>query len=107
MFKVADIRSGSSTIHLEDSSLLLLADILPTGVFAALQALQHPKLASILSDTPYPRNGYVPAGLGFDSSSTLLQEDRSVTIAVVGLGPVGMVSTDADLERWTIDLRVQ
>jgi hypothetical protein len=90
LFKVDDIHSIDTSIHLKDSSLLLLADILPTGIFAALQALQHPKLAAILSGIAYPFSGYIPGVMGGESS--LLSEDRSLTIAVVGLGPVGMVS---------------
>ncbi|KAI0697010.1 chaperonin 10-like protein [Cytidiella melzeri] len=88
LFKVNDIRSGASSIHLEESSLLLLADILPTGVFAAVQALQHAKVAAILSGVAYPLNGFAHQGLG--SVPSLLQEDRVLTFAVVGLGPVGM-----------------
>ncbi|KAI0739281.1 chaperonin 10-like protein [Daedaleopsis nitida] len=64
---------------LSDSSLILLADILPTGVFAAMQALQHPKIAPILTGKPYPYGG-------FDG-------DRALTIAVIGLGPVGVCAT--------------
>ncbi|KAH9848308.1 chaperonin 10-like protein [Lenzites betulinus] len=63
---------------LADSSLILLADILPTGVFAAMQALQHPKIAPMLTGKPYPYGGF---------------GDRALTIGVVGLGPVGVCAT--------------
>ena len=78
---------------LSDSSLILLADILPTGVFAAMQALQHPKIAPILTGKAYPYGGFVPGGpLGQAQASTALQEgDKTLTIGVVGLGPVGVV----------------
>ena len=90
LFKVDDILSASPDIPPEDSSFLLLADILPTGVFAAIQPLQHPKLAAILSGVAYPHNGYLPAGL--EKTPSLAAEDKVLTIAIVGLGPVGMVS---------------
>ena len=78
---------------LADSSLLLLADILPTGVFAAMQALQHPKIAPALTGKPYPYGAFVPRGSGIrEQVSTALQtSDRTLTIGLVGLGPVGVV----------------
>ncbi|KAI9062149.1 alcohol dehydrogenase [Trametes sanguinea] len=80
--------------HLTESSLILLADILPTGVFAAMQALQHPKVAPMLTGKPYPFGGNVLAGTTPGQASTALQpEDRTLTIAVVGLGPVGICAT--------------
>lgn len=73
---------------LADSSLLLLADILPTGVFAALQALNHPKLQPVLTGRSWP--------LCFSSSQdspgndvSFTTEDKMLTFAIVGLGPVG------------------
>ncbi len=76
-----------------DSSLLLLADILPTGAFAAIQALQHPKIATILTGKPYPSGPVVPRSVADHQALAQLQsEDRTLTIAVVGLGPVGVVS---------------
>ncbi|TCD60034.1 hypothetical protein EIP91_010855 [Steccherinum ochraceum] len=83
---------------LADSSLLLLADILPTGVFAALQALQHPKVASIINGVPYPFNGFVPEGIVAPQHAQLHPEDRSLTFAVVGLGPVGVCAAVSLLE---------
>lgn len=70
-----------------DSSLLLLGDILPTGTFAALQVLQHPKLRPLLTGLPYPMLGE----LGTRSAAAMATEDRVPTFAIVGLGPVGLV----------------
>ncbi|KAI0759271.1 chaperonin 10-like protein [Trametes elegans] len=81
--------------RLADSSLILLADILPTGVFAAMQALQHPKIATILTGKPYPYGGFVPGGpITQGQAATALEVgDRTLTIGVVGLGPVGVCAT--------------
>ncbi|TFK27963.1 alcohol dehydrogenase [Coprinopsis marcescibilis] len=72
--------------HLADSSLLVLADILPTGVFAATQAINHPKVQPIITGKPWP--------LCFSSTTgndiSILEEDRIFTAAIVGLGPVGV-----------------
>lgn len=73
---------------LSDSSLLMLADILPTGVFAATQTINHPKVQPILSGKPWP--------LCFsDAAATdgILEEDKIFTAAVIGLGPVGVCAT--------------
>jgi threonine dehydrogenase-like Zn-dependent dehydrogenase len=88
--------NGAALDGVADSALLLLGDILPTGVFAALQALQHPKLLPILTGIPYP-------GSLYRSSTSLSQalfnlhsvedDDKVLTIAVVGLGPVGLCAT--------------
>lgn len=97
MFKVDSVVATSadgSAPELADSSLLLLADILPTGAFAALQALQHAKASPMLTARPYPFSDFVP---GVENSveaasAPLLDEDRTLTFAIVGLGPVGVVS---------------
>jgi hypothetical protein len=70
-----------------DSSLLLMCDILPTGAFAAFQALNHPKVLPMVTGLPYPESSFREAGPG-----KLGTEDMVLTIAVVGLGPVGLVS---------------
>ncbi|KAI8969755.1 chaperonin 10-like protein [Trametes punicea] len=101
LFSLSALRSPEAAAakwdlsHLADSSLILLADILPTGVFAAMQALQHPKVASILTGKPYPFGGFVPGGrIARGQAATALQpDDRILTIAVVGLGPVGVCAT--------------
>ncbi|KAG1898200.1 chaperonin 10-like protein [Suillus fuscotomentosus] len=51
LYSLQDIPDGSS---LADSSLLLLCDILPTGVFAAFQALSHAKTLPFTTRQPYP-----------------------------------------------------
>ncbi|KAG5639203.1 hypothetical protein H0H81_005682 [Sphagnurus paluster] len=73
---------------LDDSSLLMLADILPTGVFAALQALSHPKVQPILTGRPWPLC-FSPEVSGGNEVS-LTPEDRVLTMAIIGLGPVGI-----------------
>ncbi|KAI0822870.1 chaperonin 10-like protein [Trametes gibbosa] len=80
---------------LADSSLILMADILPTGVFAAMQALQHPKIAPMLTGKSYPYGGFVPGGpiAQGQAAVALGKEDRTLTIGVVGLGPVGVCAT--------------
>ncbi|KAJ4481937.1 chaperonin 10-like protein [Lentinula aciculospora] len=70
--------------NISDSSLLLLSDILPTGVFAATQLLAHPKIQPMLTGRPWPPN--------LDPSNRLL------TIAVIGLGPVGICASVALLD---------
>lgn len=107
LFNMSSLQSSHSSdpardfSKVSDSSLLLLADILPTGVFAAMQALQHPKIAPILSGKAYPYGGFVPGGaLGQAQASTALQDgDKVLTIGVVGLGPVGVVSPPLSSSR--------
>lgn len=93
LFNLGALQS-SSTTQLADSSLILLADILPTGVFAAMQALQHPKIAPMLTGAPYPFGGFVPGGSTAhgQAANALQKDDRILTIGIVGLGPVGVVS---------------
>ena len=92
LFRLDDIEldptTGSGLTALADSSLLLLADILPTGYFAALQLLQHPKLLPLLSGNPYPCPTLAPNPAG---ESRTVPSDP-LTIALIGLGPVGIVS---------------
>ena len=90
----ASVRPGQEIGKLEDSSLLLLCDILPTGVFAAFQALSHPKTLPMLSSRSYPQSsGATPLESGI--SVPLTAKDKVLTIAVIGLGPVGVV------RRWS------
>ena len=85
LFRLDD---GSRLTTLADSSLLLLADILPTGYFAALQLLQHPKLLPLLSGGSYPRSTLAPGPAG---ESTTTTSSGVLSIALIGLGPVGIV----------------
>ncbi|KAF8798824.1 hypothetical protein BYT27DRAFT_7121893 [Phlegmacium glaucopus] len=81
---------------LADSSLLMLADILPTGVFAALQALNHPKVAPILTGKPWPlcfNPSYVSG-----NEVSFSDEDKVLTVAIIGLGPVGVCATISMLD---------
>ncbi|QRW05298.1 alcohol dehydrogenase zinc-binding domain protein [Ceratobasidium sp. AG-Ba] len=74
-----------------DSSLILLGDILPTGYFAALQAIQHPNLAPLFARQPYPVPSTALKASAADSPIVKLRvEDYFLTVAVVGLGPVGL-----------------
>nr|BAV14015.1 alcohol dehydrogenase [Pholiota microspora] len=84
-------------IGLADSSLLMLADILPTGVYAAIQALNHPKVLPVITGKPWPLclNG---AGAEMGNSIDVTPEDRVVTIAVIGLGPVGICAAVSILD---------
>ncbi len=77
-----------------DSSLLFLGDILPTGLFAAVQALHHPKLLPAILGTPWPDH-LVEA----NPSSAIQSDDTILTFAVIGLGPVGVCTVIALLDQ--------
>ncbi|KAJ4491626.1 chaperonin 10-like protein [Lentinula edodes] len=84
--------------NISDSSLLLLSDILPTGVFAATQLLAHPKVQPMLTGRSWP-SSLNPSSPAIDLGSGLLtQEDRLLTIAMIGLGPVGVCAAVALLD---------
>jgi threonine dehydrogenase-like Zn-dependent dehydrogenase len=76
--------------QISDSSLLMLADILPTGVFAATQALNHPKVAPVLTGRAWPLC-FSPA-VEQGNEVGLTAEDKVLTVAIIGLGPVGICS---------------
>ncbi|KAG6837621.1 hypothetical protein H0H93_006142 [Arthromyces matolae] len=76
-----------------DVSLLLLADILPTGVFAALQALNHPKLQPVLTGRSWPLCFSPQVNVSEGNEIELTSEDRILTFAIIGLGPVGICAT--------------
>jgi threonine dehydrogenase-like Zn-dependent dehydrogenase len=80
------------------TSLLILGDILPTGVFAALQALTHPKVAPFLDGLAYPSSLLSRMGATRNLGGSLQDEDRLITFAVIGLGPVGICSSVALLD---------
>ena len=80
--------------YLPEPTVLLLADILPTGLFVVLQALTHPKLAPNFTGIPWPRNVGQPALDTLLSGSTLpylSSADKVLDVGIVGLGPVGLV----------------
>lgn len=76
-----------SISNLADSSLLLLCDILPTGVFAAFQALNHPKTLPMVTSLPFPHSSIRATG----ETRHLQPDANGLTIAILGLGPVGVV----------------
>jgi hypothetical protein len=80
---------GAALAGIAESSLFLLGDILPTGAFAALQALQHPKVQVALGCAPYAAAFDVTEAGSKGAPMTDL--DRLPVFAVVGLGPVGLV----------------
>ena len=106
LFNLDDSSSWSSTLPkgakekalagISESSLLMLADILPTGLFATIQALNHPKIAPVITGKPWP--------LCFDQSDIsgnevgVTAEDTILTVAIIGLGPVGICATISMLD---------
>lgn len=77
-------------MNIADSSLLLLCDILPTGIFAAFQALHHPKVLPMVTSLPYPSSSLFGITGNATGTAPLGSEDTTLTLAVVGLGPVGL-----------------
>ncbi|KAF4617569.1 hypothetical protein D9613_005892 [Agrocybe pediades] len=75
---------------LSDSSLLMLADILPTGVFAATQAINHPKVAPVITGRPWPLCFNEAGTIDTGNEVSFTDEDKILTVAIVGLGPVGV-----------------
>ncbi len=86
---LSDKTTAAALDKVSESSLVLLADILPTGVFAAMQALSHPKVLTALTGRPCPLNFFPLRDLP-SKQDALVQEDRTLTFAIVGLGPVGI-----------------
>ena len=84
--------------NIADSSLLLMCDILPTGVFAAFQALNHPKVLPMVTGLPYPLSSKLGDGLSAHLTQKLSAADSLLTIGVIGLGPVGICACVSLLE---------
>ncbi|KAI5989044.1 chaperonin 10-like protein [Pisolithus albus] len=84
--------------RLADSALLLLCDILPTGVFAAFQALNHPKTLPMMKSQPYPHSSALITPKGVLAPSLHRPQDTILLIAVIGLGPVGVCACVAMLD---------
>ena len=84
--------------NIADSSLLLMCDILPTGVFAAFQALNHPKILPMVTGLPYPLSSKLGDGLSSHPTQNLDSIDTLLTIGVIGLGPVGVCACVSLLE---------
>ncbi|KAF8887173.1 chaperonin 10-like protein [Infundibulicybe gibba] len=81
---------ASALATIADSSLLMLADILPTGVFAALQALNHPKVLPAVTGRPWPFSFFTSGTVNEANTTNTTTEDRMLTFAIIGLGPVGI-----------------
>ncbi|KAK0201623.1 chaperonin 10-like protein [Desarmillaria ectypa] len=80
--------------QVSDSSLLLLADILPTGIFAAIQALSHPKVPPVLTAAPWPLHDKASSGI-----PDLFPKENVPTFAIIGLGPVGVCAAISLLDE--------
>ena len=89
----ATTSTTASLSTLPDSALLLLADILPTGLFATIQLLNHPNVQPWLTQQPYPQ--FAPLVQAkkdlFPPNPAPNEQDTPLVLAVVGLGPVGVV----------------
>ncbi|KAJ3255582.1 hypothetical protein HDU77_003584 [Chytriomyces hyalinus] len=78
------------TLHVESlHSALLCADILPTGFYAVLQALTHNNLYGVLRAVSLENSIWSPQRALNEVSPVPALEVPVLTIAVVGLGPVG------------------
>jgi hypothetical protein len=90
------ISSSNAEKDIPPRSAILLADILPTGYFAAIQAFHHPNLSAILhrrKTLEKGDTGYVDSLYSKEIDGLCKQDEpRTVVFAVVGLGPVGLVS---------------
>lgn len=62
-------------------------------MFAAFQALNHPKVLPIATGIPYPLSSVQGIDKYQNAGGKLGAEDTILTIAVIGLGPVGLVGT--------------
>lgn len=78
----------------------MLADILPTGVFAALQALNHPKVAPIVTAKPWPLC-FSGDAASASNEVAFTSEDKVLNVAIIGLGPVGVCATVSMLDAVT------
>ncbi|KAA1472364.1 alcohol dehydrogenase [Dentipellis sp. KUC8613] len=97
------VEPSSPLMAIPDQNLLLLADILPTGLFVAMQALAHPKLSPVLTGRPWPasESGFLNVEAS-TNAAPLTQEDRTLTVGLVGLGPVGLCAAVALIDRLDI-----
>ena len=114
--------------NIADSSLLLMCDILPTGVFAAFRALNHPNVLPMVTGLPYPLSSKLGDGLvsllemlssqklafkmvGVDLVEARREKMRVVydTIDQVGKGSGEFVTASVDeskeiVRKWTNDV---
>ncbi|KAF8635984.1 hypothetical protein AX15_000148 [Amanita polypyramis BW_CC] len=100
LFNLSDANTwpNHTPTDVADSSLLMLADILPTGVFAALQCLSHPKVQTVLTSKPWPLCVLPSSSEATSNSTPLTQEDKVLNVAIIGLGPVGICTAVALLD---------
>ncbi|KAH8834991.1 alcohol dehydrogenase [Flagelloscypha sp. PMI_526] len=102
LFSLSDPTSwptGKIDSKVPNSALILLADNLPAGLFAALQAFQHPKIQSIVSGLSWPDHFASPESSVESRMATVTRiEDRALTFGIVGLGPVGICAMISLLE---------
>ncbi|KAL0572981.1 hypothetical protein V5O48_008972, partial [Marasmius crinis-equi] len=66
---------------INDASLLLLSDILPTGLFGALQVLNHPKVKAIWEGKGWP-GVFFNASRAATSPTAMNWEDTTLTLAL-------------------------
>lgn len=84
--------SPESLKAIPDSSLLVLSDNLPTGLFAAHQVMSSPKVLPAIRGIPFPYS---------EGMKKLSVEESTLTFAVIGLGTVGVCATIALLDQVT------
>jgi hypothetical protein len=85
--------SGTQQETIPPEIAILLADILPTGYFAALQAFQHPNLAFPLGRgiVELVDQTFAEEAVDMLDAKEGSGERRLLTFTVIGLGPVGVV----------------
>ncbi len=87
LFNLSDPNTwpNRTVTNVSESSLLVLADILPTGSFAALQCLSHPKVQAVLTGNPWPSCLQLPSGppAQVANSAPRTQADRMLTLAII------------------------
>jgi hypothetical protein len=94
LHRLSDLSPREGGVAVETPAFLVLGDIVPTGYFAAFQAISHPNVQLRLRDRlPFPFTtgiGKLPGDR--DTPIPPHHDDSVLSIAVVGLGPVGVVS---------------
>ncbi|KAK1225747.1 hypothetical protein PQX77_011308 [Marasmius sp. AFHP31] len=114
LFSLESPHTISKSLSLEsintisDASLLLMSDILPTGLFGAIQVLNHPKVKSVWGGKGWP-GVFLPSSLvespeAVGAGTGMSWEDTTLTIALIGLGPVGICALVSLLELiWSVE----
>ena len=100
LFLAPTLSTGTDMVS--EESLLLMGDVLPTGYFAALQALRHSNLQTVIDHSPFPGSWTLGASVQHSITPADVPDDETIiTCAVVGLGPVGIVRTTVHLSSMT------